>query len=183
MVLEAGGAVSVGLAPRLEAEEEIAGDAGGAKLIESLPDLAAADVSHAIRRRIVVVDNGEREIFGDGVLKSLVHPGGEKRFGESAANFQREWGEVGIPRRGDENPRVDTAVGPPTLIEIVRAEARVGGLERFGDRDEEPDGLGAVREGLEVSEMAEDVWPIEGGAIMAAMRAAVENDLQLIPGR
>ena len=121
MVLKASGAFGVVQTPTLQALDKIVRDAGGAKLFCGLPYLAATDIAVRVARIVTLLRHRNGQIPGEGVLQSLVHPGGKQRFCDGAAYLERERIKDWRPVRTDNDARIDVLVRSPTLAVIVGA--------------------------------------------------------------
>jgi len=93
-----------------------------------------------------------------------------------------EWFENGCPNRADHYAGIDVLVRPPTLADIFGADVEIGGLQRFDYGHKESRWFGLVCLVIEIAESTDHIDPIYRAAISMLMIAAIQGDLQLIPG-
>src|SRR5207249_5841454 len=96
--------------------------------------------------------------------------------------FDRTRCEYWFPNCTNQDARIYLLLRPPTLPVVVGTQARIGGLQRFGYGHQEPRRLRLVRLGMQVVEAPDHINPIHGSAIAVLMVAAVQDDLQFVPG-
>ena len=97
-------------------------------------------------------------------------------------NIIRQWFKDGGPNGTDHDAWIDVFVRTPTPPEIVGTEVWIGRLQGFSYDDKKSHWFGPVCLGVKVQEPADDIYPIHRAAISVLMIAAIQDDLQLIPG-
>src|SRR5258708_23036498 len=91
----------------------------------------------------------------------------------------KHWG----PDWTDHDAGINVVIRPPPLFEVVWAQERIGGLQRFDYGHEQSCRLRLVGLSMQVEEPADHIYPIHPGTFPVLMIAAVQDDLQLIPDR
>src|SRR6266567_3918382 len=87
------------------------------------------------------------------------------------------------PNGTDQDAGIDVLFRPPTLPEVVGPQVGIGRLQRFDYGHKESRRFRLVCLGMKVEEPADHIYPIHRAAISMSMIAAIQDDLQLIPGR
>src|SRR5712691_4196050 len=96
--------------------------------------------------------------------------------------LDRQWFKDWRPNGTDHDAGIDVVVRPPTLLQILGTQARIGGLQRFDYGHEESRRFRLMRLHMKVEEPADQIYPIHRGAVSVLMVTAIQDDLQLIPG-
>ncbi len=86
------------------------------------------------------------------------------------------------PNGTDHDSGINGVVRPPALSEIVGAQAWVGRLQRLGYGNQKSRAFRLVCLGMKVEEPADEINLIHWTAISVLMIAAIQHDLQLVPG-
>ena len=95
----------------------------------------------------------------------------------------RQWFEGWRPDRTDHDAGIDVVVRPPTLLELSGPSLGSVGLQRFGYSHQQSRRFRLVCLRLKVEKPANHIDPIHRVALPVLMIAAIQDDLQLIPGR
>jgi hypothetical protein len=97
-------------------------------------------------------------------------------------HLDRQWFKDWRPNRADHDAGIDVLVRPPTLLEVVGAQVGIGRLQRFDYSHKESRRFRSVCLRMKVEEPANQIYPIHRAAVSVLMIAAIQDDLQLIPG-
>src|ERR1700730_6434296 len=97
--------------------------------------------------------------------------------------LDRQWLKHWCPNRTDHDAGIDVVVWPSNLLESFGTHVGIGRLQRFGDGHKQACRFRLVCLRLKVEELADYIYPIHRGAVSVLMIAAIQDDLQLIPGR
>src|SRR6266478_4459131 len=183
MVLETCCTVGECNSPLQQALDQVGSDAGITESLSRLPYLPAADIPVGAGRSVGLRRQPKGQVLRHRVLEVLIHPCGKQRPGQSPMNLNGHGFEDWRPNRTDHDSWVDVLVRPPTLPEVVRAQMGIGRLQRFGYSHKEARWLRLVCLDIQVEEPADQIRPVHRTAISVLMMAAIQDDLQLIPGR
>src|SRR5690242_18055551 len=96
--------------------------------------------------------------------------------------LDRQWLKEWRPDGTDHDAGIDIVVRPPALLKVVGTQAGIGRLQCFGYGDKESRRFRLVCLRIKIEEPANQIYPIHRAAVPVLMIAAIQDDLQLIPG-